>query len=404
MTRRARLGKSLLNIFIPIVFAFLIGAILILIAGKNPLEAYWCLIQQSLLTANGFMGTLSYASPLIMTGLAVAITFKAQIVNMGVEGQMYIGDFVATWAGFTFTGLPPVIHVTICILLGMLSGALFASLAGILKAVFHINEIVVTLMFNYIAIIFTEYLTNGPFKQNIGYVATARVLDSAMLPRLSSTTLLSWSIFFAIACVPVFWFIYNRMKLGYEVDIIGKNIGFADATGMNVKKKILIMFLISGAVAGLAGATEMLGVQRRFTPTFSTNPGLGWDGMLVALMGANNPIGVFIAAIFFGALKYGSTTLQTYVGVSYDIITVIQSLLILFLAVDFVRKNPWVKRRLTRMVSKTPVEDKPAQAVPAAVSAASGGAEACGQAEEAAPAGEETPPGAPDTSGEEETP
>jgi simple sugar transport system permease protein len=352
MRKAAGLGKSLINTLIPIFCAFATGAALILIAAKNPLEAYYFLISQSLFTQTGIMGTLSYASPLIMTGLAVAITYKAQIVNMGVEGQMYIGAFAATWAGFTFTGLHPVFHVMLCLTLGMAAGAIYAAIAGIFKAQFHINEIVVTLMLNYIAIIFTEYLTNGPFKQNIGYTATAKVLDSAVLSRLSSATTLSWSIFFAVACVPVFWFIYNRMKLGFEVEMIGKNIGFADATGMDVKKKILIVFLISGLVSGLAGATEMLGVHRRFTPTFSTNPGLGWDGMLVALMGANNPVGVFVAAIFFGALKYGSTTLQTYMGVSYDIITVIQSLLILFLSIDFIENNPWAKRRLAGMISR----------------------------------------------------
>ncbi|RGY98734.1 ABC transporter permease [Clostridium sp. AM58-1XD] len=349
MKKRSKLAGSLINVFLPILLAFGTGAILILAAGHSPLETYRCLISQSLFTKDGLMGTLCYASPLIMTGLAVAITFKAQIINMGVEGQMYIGAFVATWAGFTFTNLPMAVHLPLCILLAMAAGALFASVAGVFKAVFHINEIVVTLMLNYVATIFTEYLTSGPFKQNIGYTATAKVASSAMLPRLTPSTTLSAAILFAVACVPVFWFIYNKTKLGYEVDTIGKNIGFADAAGMNVRRKIMIIMVISGAVAGLAGATEMLGVHRRFTPTFSSNPGLGWDGMLVALMGANNPVGVFVAAIFFGALKYGSTTLQSYVGVPYDIITVIQSLLILFLAVDFVKKNPWAGKTLSSL-------------------------------------------------------
>lgn len=347
-----------MNVLLPVLLSFAICAILILIAGKNPLKVYWTLISKSLLSKEGLLHTLSYASPLIMTGLALAISFKAQIINMGVEGQLYIGAFIATWAGFTFTGLPKFIHLPLCLILAMFSGSVYAYIAGVLKAFFHINEIVVTLMLNYIAIIFTRYLTSGPFKQNIGYTATARVLDSAMLQRITQNTQLSTAIIFALALVPLFWIIYNKTKLGFEINFIGKNIGFADATGMNVKKKILIIMLISGAVAGLAGSTEILGVYRRFTPDFSSNPGLGWDGMLVALLGGNNPIGVFVAAIFFGALKYGSTTLQTFEGVPYDIINVLQSLIILFLSIRFIKENPAVIKRLKLLIQKKSSREK----------------------------------------------
>lgn len=352
MNRKTLLGA--LNILVPVLLAFAIGAVFILALGKNPLTAYWYLIKQAFLVPGGFKDTLAYTSPLILTGLAIAMSFKSNIINMGVEGQMYIGAFAATWAGFTFD-LPAAIHIPLCILCGIFFGSLFALIPALLKAYCHTNEMVLTLMLNYVAIIFCKYLTNGPFKQNIGYPATAQVLPSAMLPRLGDSTQLSASIFFGLACVVLIWFVYNKTKLGFEMDAIGKNIRFAEATGMNVKRKIIIIMVFSGAIAGLAGATEMLGVHRRFMPDFSTNPGLGWDGMLVALLGYNNPIGVLIAAIFFGAMKYGGTSMQMYVGVPNDVINVIQGLLILFLSVRFFKDTPAFRRVLAKI---TPAKGK----------------------------------------------
>lgn len=330
---------DILNLLLPVLFALTVGAVFILILGKNPLEVYGFLISQSLLDPMGLMNSLAFATPLIMTGLGIAISFKAGIFNMGIEGQMYMGAFLSVYLGFSLQGLPPWLHIAVCVLGGMLAGVAYSILPAVLKAYFHVNEMVVTMMFNYIAIIFTKYLTNGPFAANVGYPATQAVADTAKLPRFLPKQPLTIAIFIALACVAVVLIIYKKSWLGYEIEAIGKQVEFSDAVGMRVDKKIIIIFVIAGAISGVAGATEMLGVHYRFTPGFSTNPGLGWDGMLVALLGSHNPVSVLIAAILFGALKYGGTTMQTFVGVPNDVINVIQGALILFLSVRFINQE-----------------------------------------------------------------
>ncbi len=341
-----------LNIILPVIFALAVGAVFVAATGKNPLEVYTFLIEQAFFSKIGFMNTLVCATPIIMTGLGIAICFKAGMYNMGIEGQMYLGAFFAAYLGFTLKGLPSLVHITICILGGMFMGMLYSLIPSILKARFHVDEMVSSMMLNYAAQIFTKFLTNGPFYGNAGFPATVFIEDSAKLPRFNSKVAFTPAFFIALFCVAVFMLIYKKTTLGYEIDAMGKQIYFADSVGMRVDKKIIIIFLIAGAVSGVAGATEMLGVHYRFISGFSANPGLGWDGMLVALLASNNPIGIIFAAIMFGALKYGGTTLQTFMGVSNDTIGIIQSSLILFLSVRFIKNNSAFSYKLESMLDK----------------------------------------------------
>ncbi len=361
MERVKKIAASILNLLLPIIFAFSVGAVFILISGKNPIYVYKFLIQQAFFSKTGLLNTLAYATPIIMTGLGIAISFKAGLYNMGIEGQMYMGAFFATYLGFTLEGLPSVLHIAICILGGMLMGMAYSVIPAVLKAYYHVNEMVSSMMLNYAAIIFTKYLTNGPFTANVGYPATETVVDSAKLPRLASGTLFTPAFFIALFTVFVVWVIYRKTTLGYEIEAMGKHVEFSDSVGMRVEKRIIRIFLIAGAISGIAGATEMLGVHYRFTPGFSTNPGLGWDGMLVALLGAHEPVTVLIAAIFFGALKYGGTTMQTYIGISNDTIGIIQAALVLFLSVKYINKNArifdkmeqaWIHRKEAKEAKK----------------------------------------------------
>lgn len=351
MNKGKKLLTSVANILLPIFFALCVGGVFILFIGKNPLQVYGFLVQKSLLNVDGFLNTLAYATPLIMTGLAIAIAFKAGIFNMGVEGQLYFGAFFAAYLGFTISGIPSYLHIPICILGGMAAGMAFALIPALLKAYFHVNEMVSTMMLNYVAMVITKYLTNGPFTANIGYPATDAVYASAELPRFVKSIPLTIAFPLALVIVYIAWVIYKKMKLGYEIEAIGKQVEFADAVGMRVSRKIIMIFLISGAISGIAGATEILGIHYRFVPSFSTNPGLGWDGMLVALLGANEPFTVLIAAIFFGALKFGGTTMQTFVGVPNDVINIIQGTLILFLSVRFIKKNAKAFGKLGQLFS-----------------------------------------------------
>lgn len=352
MEKAKQIIIGIVNILVPIVFALTVGAVFVLMAGKNPLEVYVFLFNQAFLSKMGLLNTLSSATPIIMTGLGIAICFKAGMYNMGIEGQMYMGAFFAAYLGFTLKGLPSIVHISVCIIGGMLIGMAYSLIPSILKAKYHVDEMVSTMMLNYVAQIFTKFLTNGPFYGQTGFPATVFIEDSAALPRFDSKVAFTPAFFIALICVAVFVVIYKKMKLGYEIEAMGKQVYFSDSVGMRVDKKIIYIFLIAGAVSGIAGATEVLGVHRRFISGFSANPGLGWDGMLVALLAGNNPIGIVVAAILFGALKYGGTTLQTFMGVSSDTIGIIQSSLILFLSARFISTDSRFAYKIESLLEK----------------------------------------------------
>ena len=339
MKKNQKLTKTILNSILPVVLAFAIGALIMLAIGENPLETYGLLIRKSLFTSKGFMNTLHYASPLILTGLAIAITFKANIYNMGVEGQMLLGGFFAGVVGAYLPAMNSVLHKLICFGVAILCGMAFALVPALLKAKCNVNEMVVTLMLNYAMIKALEFLTTGVFRdKGAGYVATPTIKDGAMFKRFGASRL---TMFFVVVMITliIMYIVMNRSKLGYEITAIGKNPEFAEATGMNVGKKIVMLMLISGALSGMAGAGWMMSDQFKFTLGFSGTPGLGWDGMLIALLGGHSPIGILIAAIFYAALKTGSDSINLYTSVPKEIVSIIQGMIILFLAVKFIGDN-----------------------------------------------------------------
>lgn len=347
-TKREKIVEVLVNSLIPVLLAFVIGGIVITFIGENPLETYWILIKQSLFTQTGFMNTLHYASPLILTGLAIAVTFKANIYNMGVEGQMLLGGFFAGIAGAYFTGINPILHKLICILIGMACGMLFALIPAFLKVKCRVNEMVVTLMLNYAVLKLLEYLSTGVFRDvSSGYVATPTIQEGVMFSRFGTSRLTPF-FFIAVITLIIMYIVMKELKLGYEITAIGKNLEFAEATGMNVGKKIIYMMLISGALSGLAGAGYMMSEQFKFTLGFSGTPGLGWDGMLIALLGGHSPAGVLVAAIFYAALKTGSDNINIYTSVPKEIVMMIQGLIILFLAVKFIHEHSSLFARISR--------------------------------------------------------
>jgi simple sugar transport system permease protein len=323
----------ILNSIIPALLALLVGAIVILSIKENPLTTYWILVKKSLFTVKGFSSTLHYAAPMILTGLAIAVTFKANIFNMGVEGQFLVGGFFAGVVGSMVGGMDPITSKIICMVVGMIFGMLFALIPALLKAYYRVDELVVTLMLNYAMIKILEFLATGPFRnQGSGYVCTDTVCQNSMFTRFGNTRLTGF-FFIVMAVFAVMYILMKRSKLGYEIDAIGLNPSFAEAVGMRVKKKIIILMLISGALAGLAGSGYMLSEQYKYTLSFSGVPGIGWDGMLIALLGSHSPVGIFFAAIFYSVLKTGSDNINLYTTVPNEIIGLIQSLIILFLAV-----------------------------------------------------------------------
>lgn len=353
-------GKRALNSILPVLLAFVVGGIVIAAIGEDPLNTYAILLQKSLFTQKGFLTTLHYASPLILTGLAIAVTFKANIYNMGVEGSVLLGAFFAGIAGaFLPSTLDPVVMKLICLVVGIVCGMAFSLIPAILKAFFHVDEMVVTLMLNYALAKVLEYLSTGVFRDySSGYVCTPTINENAMFSRFGSSKLTAFFII-AIAAFVVMYIVMNRSKLGYEITAMGKNSEFSEAVGMRQHKKIIILMLISGALAGLAGAGYMMSDQFHYTLSFSGNPGLGWDGMLISLLGGHSPIGILIAAILYAALKTGADNINLYSTVPKEIVAVIQGLIILFLAVKFIDEHTDVRARITRKFGKKHAEESP---------------------------------------------
>ncbi len=332
--------KTILNCVIPVLMAFIVGGIVIFAINENPFEVYGILIKKSLLTGTGFLNTLHYAGPLILTGLAIAITFKANIYNMGVEGSLLAGGFAAGIVAVQLSGLPSIALKLICITTAAVFGMAYAWIAAVLKVKFRANEMVVTMMMNYALAKVLEYLATTVFRDTgNGYVCTSIVPENAMFSRIFGKSRLTVFFFFVVIILAIIYILMKKSRLGYEITSMGKNFEFAEATGMNVGRTIIKIMLISGALAGIAGGGWMLEDQYRYTLSFSANPGLGWDGMLIALLGGHDPIGILIAAIFYAALKTGADSINMYTNVPKEIIALIQGLIILFLAVKFFREK-----------------------------------------------------------------
>lgn len=314
-----------------VLLAFLLGAMLILITGANPIQAYGALLYAAFGTTNGFAETMVKATPLILAGLGVMVAYRAQFWNIGAEGQIYVGSILATIAGIWLRGLPLLIHLPLTLLAGMLGGALWGFIPGFLKARFRVNEVITTLLLNYIAIGLTSYLVHTPLRdQASGIPISPQLAASAWLPILIPRTRFHFGIVLAVVMAFLVYWLLTRTVLGYQIRAIGDGRRAAQTGGINVPRTIILTMLISGALAGLAGAVEIAGVQHRLVEGFS--PGYGYLAIAVALLGRLNPFGVTLAAVLFAALLNGADAMQRTAGVPVTVVFVIEGLVILFVA------------------------------------------------------------------------
>ncbi len=315
---------------IGVLGALLVGAIVLLATGHSPIEAYGTVLAGAFGDIFGIGQTFTQATPIIFTALAFLFAFKCGLFNIGAEGQLLIGGFTAALVGISFSGLPVFIHMPLALLAGAAGGALWGFIPAVLKAKLGAHEVITTMMLSYVALYLTSYMVNYPFKAPGWVSQTVFVAPSAELPRILPPTQLSASFILSLAFAGITICLLERTTIGYEVRAIGLNPAAAESGGINIKKGIILALVISGAMAGLGGAGEVLGVHRRFIDGFS--PGYGWDGLAVALIGGLNPIGAVLAAIFFGALRSGGMVMNRTIGVPLDIIAVLQALVVLFVA------------------------------------------------------------------------
>ena len=315
-----------------VFLAFLVGGIVISFTGENSLEVYKIMFSGAFGGKMEIGETLIKSTTLIFTGLSYAFAYKCGLINVGAEGQLFIGAACCTLVGTHFQGLPSQIHLPLAILAGFLGGSLWGGLVGWLKVRHRANEVITTVMLNYIAIHLVNYLVSGPMIAPPGdYPQSAQVLESARFTRFIEGSRVHTGLILAIIVLIIYGIYFKYTSGGYAMKVVGRNNTAAVYAGIDIKKNILMSMLISGGLAGLAGCTEILGVQYRVIQDFSS--GYGFDGVAVALLGANSPLGIFVSSILFGALRSGGNVVQMFTSVPIAIIKIIQALVILFVLI-----------------------------------------------------------------------
>ncbi len=347
--------KEILWPLVAVVAAFIVGGIVIFALGDNPIEAYRLLLSSSFGSLRDIGWMLHYATPLIFTGLAVAVALRCGLLNIGAEGQLYVAAFAAAWVGIKLGGtvvssggaeqnwswatLPAFLLVPLCIAAAVIAGAVWGGIPGVLKAKFGSHEVINTIMLNFIGIALVSYFTQYFYKiPGDPILQTAPIGENATIPKLSSfipglppDVPLNVAFLIAIfACIAVWIFLW-KTKWGYELRAVGQNPSAAEYGGISPKKQIILAMTISGALAGMVAIGEVLGTRHNFYNGFSAE--WGFLGIAVALLGRNHPLGVFVAAIFFGVLLRGEIFVDAFTSkVSKDLGWVLQAIIILFVA------------------------------------------------------------------------
>ncbi len=329
--------KEVVYQIVAIIIAFMVGAIVLAVTGYSPLEAYAGMLMGAFGDIFGVGQTLMQATPIIFTSLAFLVSYKAGLFNIGGEGQFLMGAIAAAVTGLYLEGLPWIIHTPLTLLAGVVVGGLWGLIPAILKSRFDAHEVITTMMLSYVAQYFSSYLVNYQFKAPGWVSQTERLPSSAELVRILPPTQLSSGIFIAGALVVLVWFLLNKTILGYELRAVGLNPTAAENSGIKINRNIITSMVLSGAIAGLGGAVEIMGTHKRFIDGFS--PGYGWDGLAVALVGGLDPLGSMLASILFGALRSGGMIMSRATGVPLDVNILLQGLVILFVAAPtFIRK------------------------------------------------------------------
>lgn len=288
-----------------------------------------------------FTESMVTATPYILTGLAVAVGFRCGLFNIGAEGQFFIGALCSAFVGYSIKGLPWFIHLPLALLGGAAGGALWGAIPGFLKAKFGAHEVVNTIMMNWIAFRLSDWLLNGPMKASGFRPVTPNIQQAAELPRFFPDPLrLNWGFVLGIVMAFVIYWLLFKTTIGFEIRTVGANPDAARYAGINIVKNFVLAMVISGGMAGLAGASQVLGVDHWVGQGFSA--GYGFDAIAIALLGKSHPLGVVLAALLFGVLRGGATKMQSIAGIPIDIISIIQGLVIIFVAAPGIIR--WIYR------------------------------------------------------------
>ncbi len=360
-----RLFDALLPVIATLI-ALAFGAVLLLLLGVNPLEAYGAMFKGAFGTVSGLTQTLAKATPLLLVALGICIAFRGGVINIGGEGQIILGAISAAAVALSFSTLPGIILIPLTLAAGVLGGAAWGGIAGFLKARFGVNEILSTVMLNAIALQLMNYLLRGPMLDPEQIAAGTNIPQSATLPdqvwllRLVPRTQLHAGLILAIVLAVVVYIFLWRTTIGYRIRAVGLNPSAARYAGIPVKSYMALAMILSGAFAGLAGAVEVTGVHHRMIEGLSG--GYGFTGIVAALFGKLHPLGAIPASIIFGGLLVGADKMQRTVQVPSSLIVVIEGLIVLFV----VASDYFVKKRARRRVAEVAPVQPPTSAPAAA--------------------------------------
>lgn len=334
---------------IGILLGIIAGGILIAISGINPFEAYGAMLQGAFGSLQAFSNVLVRSSPLLLGGVGVALGIKAGVWNTGIEGYMYLGAIGAAVVGIPALNLPPVLHIALALIVGMIFAAAWGLIPGFLRAYRGVNEVTSTIMLNYVAIFLTSWLVSEPqplAEIDSFYPMSKLFQESAQLPILMKGTSLHPGAFIGLAVCILFFFILRYTPFGFQTRMLGSNPNAARYSGVNTKQKIMLIIMIGAMMGGLAGAIEVTGLKHRVYMDFVT--GVGYESVAVALVAGGNPLAVIAAALFFSALKAGGATMSIQTGVGAPMTSVIIALCVLFVIGVGISE----RRRLNKVVDK----------------------------------------------------
>lgn len=331
---RVNLGQMAVPL-LAIFSALLISSLVILVSGADPLKAYGALAEGAVGSQVAIVETLIKATPFLLVGLGIAVAFRGGLFNIGVEGQLFVGSAVTVIIGYSFH-LPFYLHLPLALIGGMIGGAIWAGIPGFLKARYGAHEVITTIMFNYMALRVINWAigNNGPMRAPFTTVPeTSPVFETARLPILLADSRLHAGVLIAIAMIFVVYWLLWKTTIGFEIRTVGANPHAARYAGINVKFNTVLTMAISGALAGLAGGIQVLGLAPyNFTTGF--NVGLGFDSIAVAVLGAIHPFGIALSSLLFGAMDAGARLMQLRTKVPADVITITQGLILAFVAAD----------------------------------------------------------------------
>jgi len=345
-----RAAKLLFKPALAMLAAFAIGGLLLALAGYDVGTAFRALWDATFKNLRSFTVTVNRSSPIIFTGLAVAIAFRANVMNMGAEGQFLFGAIGATWVGMTFTALPGFILIPLMIITGAALGALWALFPAFLKVKYEVSEIITTIMLNYVALHFIGFLVRGPWRDTSqAEPQSFPIAPQAFLPELLAKTRLHFGYFLGIIMAISLFYLLFKTYLGYEIRAVGLNQDAARTAGISAEKTMLATMLLSGALAGMGGAIELGSIHYLIE---GISPGHGWTGIAVSVLATNNPLGIIFTSFLFGALSSGATSLQRAAGVSASFVQIFQGIMIIGIALATLQRMKRSSRKAVRQAIK----------------------------------------------------